>query len=78
MLIGLALSPGHSQILSHSCGEKLGEGLGVKLRHGLEMVDSVSTNLEQNYVTDRKWWTQLVRNMDSVCTNRVHHFQSVT
>ena len=25
-------------------GEKLGEGLGSKLRHGLEMVDSVSTN----------------------------------
>jgi len=40
----LASSPGHSQILSHSCGEKLGEGLGSKLRHGLEMVDPVSTN----------------------------------
>ena len=23
----------------------------------------------QNYVTDRKWWTRLVRNVDSVCTN---------
>jgi len=23
---------------------------------------------EQNYVMDRKWWTQLVRNVDSVCT----------
>jgi len=78
MLIGLALSPGYSQILSRSRGEKSGEGLGAKLRHGLEMVDSVSTNLEQNYITNRKWWTQLVRNVDSVCTNRVHHFQSVT
>ena len=33
---------------------------------------------DQNYVTDQKWWTLLVCNMDSVCTNRVHHFQSVT
>ena len=40
----LASSPGHSQILSRSCGEKSGEGLGAKLRHGPEMVDSVSTN----------------------------------
>ena len=24
---------------------------------------------DQNYVTDRKWWTRLVRNVDSVCTN---------
>ena len=48
----LASSPGHSQILSRSRGEKSGEGLGSKLRHGPEMVDSV-------------------------CTNRVHHFRSV-
>ena len=27
----LASSPGHSQILSHSCGEKSGEGLGSEL-----------------------------------------------
>ena len=40
----IASSPGHSQILSHSRGEKSGEGLGSKLRHGPEMVDSVSTN----------------------------------
>ena len=40
----VASSPGHSQILSRSCGEKSGEGLGAKLRHGPEMVDSVSTN----------------------------------
>ena len=33
---------------------------------------------DQNYVTDWKWWTQSVRNVDSVCTNRVHHFWSVT
>ena len=33
---------GHSQILSHSRGENLGEGLGTLLRHGLEMVDSFS------------------------------------
>ena len=32
-LIQLASSPGYSQILSHSCGEKSGEGLGSKLRH---------------------------------------------
>ena len=30
------------------------------------------------YIMDQKWWTQLVRNVDSACTNRVHHFQSVT
>ena len=40
----LASFPGPSQILSHSRGEKSGEGLGSKLRHGPEMVDSVSTN----------------------------------
>ena len=51
----IASSPGHSQILSRSHEEKSGEGLGAKLRHG---------------VTDRKWWTRLVRNMDSVCTTK--------
>ena len=35
-------SAGYSQILSCSRGEKSGEGLGWKLRHGPEMVDSVS------------------------------------
>ena len=40
----LASSPGPSQILSRSHGEKSGEGLGAKLRHRPEMVDSVSTN----------------------------------
>ena len=39
----VASSPGHSQILSHSHGEKSGEGLVPLLRHGTEMVDSVST-----------------------------------
>ena len=39
----VASSPGPTQILSRSHGEKLGEGLGAKLRHGPEMVDSVST-----------------------------------
>ena len=47
----VALSPGPSQILSLSRGEKSGECLGSKLRHGPEMVDSVSTN--QVHVTDR-------------------------
>ena len=38
---GLALSPGHSQILSHSCGEnsgceiKSGSGLGTRLVMGI-------------------------------------------
>ena len=36
-------SPGPTQILSRGCGEKLGEGLGAKLRHGPEMVDTVCT-----------------------------------
>ena len=40
----VASSPGHCQVLSHSRGEKSGEGLGLLLRHGQEMVDSVSTN----------------------------------
>ena len=40
----LASSPGHSQILSCTHRKKSGEGLGSKLRHGPEMVDSVSTN----------------------------------
>ena len=39
----LASSPGHSKILSRSCGEKSGEGLVPLPRHGPEMVDSVST-----------------------------------
>jgi len=30
------------------------------------------------YVTDLKWWTRLVRNVDLVRTNRVHHFRSMT
>ena len=41
---GIASSPDHSQILSRSRGEKLGEGLESLLRHRPEMVDSVSTN----------------------------------
>ena len=40
----IASSPGPSQILSRSRGEKSGKGLGVKLRHGPEMVESVCTN----------------------------------
>ena len=41
----VASSPGHSQILSRSHGEKSGEGLGAKLRHRPEMVDSVCTKV---------------------------------
>ena len=37
----ISLLPGHSQILSRSRGEKLGEGLGSKLRHRPEMLDLV-------------------------------------
>ena len=37
----VASSPGHSQILSRSYGEKLREGLGTLLRHGPEIMDSV-------------------------------------
>ena len=44
LLSNVSLVPGSSQILSRSRGEKSGEGLGSKLRHGPEMVDSVSTN----------------------------------
>ena len=32
---------------------------------------------DQKYVTDWKWWTQLVSNVDSVRTNRVHHFRFI-
>ena len=39
----LASSPGHSQILSRSRGEKSGEGLVPLLRHRPEMVDSILT-----------------------------------
>ena len=39
----IASSPGHSKILSRSRGEKSGEGAWYQyLRHGPEMVDSVS------------------------------------
>ena len=50
----LASSPGHSQILSHSRGEKSGEGLGSKLCHGPEVVDSDSTN--PVHVTHFSWF----------------------
>ena len=50
----LASSPGHSQILFHSRGEKA---------------------WDQNYVTDRKWWTLLVQTEPTLRTNRVHHFR---
>lgn len=40
----LASSPGPSQILSRSHGDKWGEGLGLKLRRGPEMVDSVTNH----------------------------------
>ena len=33
---------------------------------------------DQNYVTDRKWWTRLVRTESTLRTDRVHHFRSVT
>ena len=55
----LALYPGHSQILSRSCGENLEKAW------------------DQNYVMGQKWWTRLVCNVGSVCTNQVHHFRSV-
>ena len=35
-------SRGHCKILSRSCGQNSGEGLVPILRHGPEMVDSVS------------------------------------
>ena len=38
----MACSPGPSQILSHNRGEKSGEGLGLKLCHGQEMVEWLS------------------------------------
>ena len=40
----VALSLGHSQILSRNCEKKLGEGLGTLQRHKPEMVDLVHTN----------------------------------
>ena len=39
----LSLVPRLLQDFIHSCGENLGKGLGSLLRHGLEMVDWVST-----------------------------------
>ena len=53
----LASYPGHSQILSRSRGEKLGEGLGSLLCHGSEMVDLISN------------WTQLVQTKSTLRTN---------
>ena len=46
----IASSPGHSQILFLSRGKISGEGMGSKLHHRLEMVDSVSTNRGPHYV----------------------------
>ena len=33
---------------------------------------------DQNYVTNRKWWTQLVQTESTLRTDQVHHFWSVT
>ena len=41
----IASSPGHSHVFTGSHGEISGEGLGSKLCHRPEMVDSVNTNL---------------------------------
>ena len=50
----LASSPAPSQILSRSRGEKSGEGLGAKLHHGPEMVDSVNTNRGHVYAKEEE------------------------
>ena len=42
MQLMVASSPGHSQIVSRSRGEKSGVGLGSLLCHRPEMVDTVS------------------------------------
>ena len=47
-MVWVASSPGHSQILPRSRGEKSGEGLVPILRHGPEMVP---------------WWTRFLRNV---------------
>ena len=33
---------------------------------------------DQNYITDRKWWTRLVQTESTLRTDRVHRFRSVT
>ena len=33
---------------------------------------------DQNYTTDRKWWTRLVQTKSTLHTNRVHHFRPMT
>ena len=47
----LSLIPRPLPDLSRSRGEKSGEGLGSKLRHGPEMVDSVGGRLVQTEST---------------------------
>ena len=42
-ILAVVSFPGQSQILSHSHGDKLGEGLVPLLHHGLELMDSVSS-----------------------------------
>ena len=53
--IKVASSPGYSQILSHSRGEKSGEGLVPILRHGPEMVDSILTLCRLNFIMMATW-----------------------
>ena len=31
-----------------------------------------------SYVTDQKWWTQLVQTQSTLRIDRVHHFRSMT
>ena len=55
-IVDVALSPGHSQILSRSCGEKSGEGLGSLLC--LQPVTSNNPRPSPNYsprLQDKIW-----------------------
>ena len=55
-----SLVPGHSQILSRSCGEKSAEGLGSLLHHGLEILYHKQFTADSNFMTLNTYTRRLI------------------
>ena len=55
-----SLVPGHSQILSRSCGEKSAEGLGSLLHHRLEILYHKQFTADSNFMTLNTYTRRLI------------------
>ena len=62
-----SLIPGHSQILSRSCGEKSAEGLGSLLYHGLEILYNKQFTADSNFMTFNTYTRRLILVKRSTC-----------